>query len=254
MLRKTDRVQTVRPHEGEVKHGIVTSVKGGKVCVILDDGSTFTNVDARHFVPSDKPTPAREVFKKSDRVMWQSKNEVGILVTKFGVVEKSDMAFAKVVIDGGKYEYKVATRLLSHSQVPLPTDTIKTPMDAYEVRKYKAFPITHEPNHFQAEVWKDGVKILIASNSGEGGSNDYRTISGGRNGGDLDQFFDDAKAWAAAMDCPSLMEPEGSWVEWAAVGKKYGETAYDNLEDMRKFYKEHAAHKASAEPKSGVKV
>jgi hypothetical protein len=161
-------------------------------------------------------------------------------------VTKVSIKTAKVTASDGEFEYTVPFGAIKPSDKPVEKDP-PSPMDAYEVRKYKEVAGHDDSQPFQAEIWKNGKKILIASNDGWGGSNNYSPANWESEGckEDLSQFHKDADAWQLQFGIKKPFEPADDWIAWYAYSRPVGITAAQYCkkyqDEMNKFMGAEAA-------------
>ena len=159
-------------------------------------------------------------YSKGDRVEFDHKNE-----TLYGVVSRGGAKGCKVIIDGGKLEYRVPPSMIRESSRPLQQDD-PHPMDAWALKSYQEVPaMSEETAAFTAAVMKDGKTLLSAKNDGHGGCNTYYPIVGGY--ASVTQFHEDAKQWLMDHGMPEedCFEAGDMWLSWKATQAPYGVTA-----------------------------
>lgn len=229
---KDDRVESVSPHKGEVLCGIVMSVSGVMVKVLLDDGERVFRAPASRFTLSAKAVPAKltNPFRVKDRVEWDAEGAV-----RFGTVTGVFGIKVKVTEDGGENLISGMASVFRLSTTPLVLDETKTPMDAYEVRGYRVVAGHDDSTPFVASIFRDGKKILSASDDGWGGGSCYHGEPA-----DEQKFYEDAQKWAAIN---GRKAPTGGsadlWVEWVVSRKPFGVMARDYL-DFGKLFQQEA--------------
>jgi hypothetical protein len=156
-------------------------------------------------------------FKKGSRVQFVNKDE-GLVVGTVKSINK--FGLAKIVQDGGKYEWKVGAAKLKDGP-PLPKDD-PSPMDKWSVTDYKCIGGDETPM-YAAKVRLNGKVVGESSNGGTGGSDNFYFSDRGVS----DQFYADVKAWWVQMGgkVNEYSEVEGLWVDWYANHKPVGITA-----------------------------
>ena len=162
-------------------------------------------------------------LKKGDRVVFVIDGE-----TKYGVVFRGGKK-PTVYLDGGEKSVTGHADLFHLSAHPLPADE-PSMMDDWDVVRYKDFGNGYETPSFEARISYKGECVLVASNHGTGGPNDYH--------GDralINQLATDAKAWGEQFGYPYDFEVEDTWVEWAGRERKYGVLAVDYLKEYPTF-------------------
>jgi hypothetical protein len=85
-------------------------------------------------------------------------------------------------------------------------------LGGYEIKAYKSHGAGREGGGFTANIYRDGKKVLVVSNTGNGGPNDYEDAATGRrhSGKELEGF--QAMALKAFPDKP--FEAEDGFVEF----------------------------------------
>jgi hypothetical protein len=229
MITKGQRIKTLRPVEGFLKEGMVLSNRNGKISVVTDDGLLLSGDEAA-FLPSDTPIPPHFLLRKNDRVEWE---DPATKSKRFGVVSARRSHGLEVVEDGGEKVVFIPYGQVFPSSEPLAIDTKKTPMDCYEVRKFKsAEHLSEETLAFSAEIWKAGRPILRVSNDGHGGSNRIVPLEG-YNYDVVHQAVKDSSEWFEAFTGrQSAIETLDTWVLWFATKRPYGVTAEDYLKEF----------------------
>jgi len=171
---------------------------------------------AMKFIPvlKDGKTVLLKVPSKGDRIMFPCNGE-----TIHAVVTKVSTKTFKATARTEEMEYTVPFGVIKPSNKPIEKDP-PNPMDSYELRKYKEVAGHDDTQPFQAEIWKDGKMILIASNDGWGGSNNYQG-----NPEVFSQFHKDAEAWELQFGIKKPFEPAGNWISWYAYCRPVGTTA-----------------------------
>lgn len=162
------------------------------------------------------------VIKKGDRVECTIKG-----VLKYGVVVKGGKVIT-VILDGGVYEVKGQASAFSLSDHPLLKDDPSI-MDKYSVHGYKEIAGHGDSPTFQAKIYKDGKPFLNVSNDGWGGNNDYGYGAG------VEEFYNDAKAWALSNGDAELIDPNDDWVYWYQFKRPYGVTSKMYIAEFEDF-------------------
>ncbi len=158
-------------------------------------------------------------FKKGDRVEWIQGPE-----TKYGVIFRGGKR-PTIYVDGGEKTVSGPASAFNYSDHPMPTDEPSV-MDDWDVVRYKDFGNGEETPSFEARISYKGECVLVASNHGTGGCNNYH--------GDralINQLEADAKAWGKQFGYPYDFEAHDTWVEWAGRERKYGKLAVDYFKE-----------------------
>jgi hypothetical protein len=157
-------------------------------------------------------------FKKGDRVQFVSSKDGQTVV---GTVKSmSKVGLAKVLQDGGQYEWKVGAAKLQPGPA-LPKDE-PSPMDAWSVTGYRCIGGDETPM-YSAKVRLDGKAVAEASNGGCGGPDNLYFCDKATS----DRFYADVKAWWVQMGgaVGEHGEVEALWVDWYVNGRPAGVTA-----------------------------
>jgi len=165
-------------------------------------------------------------FKKGDRVQFTNKDE-GVVIGTVKSINK--LGLAKVVQDGGKYEWKIGAAKLQPGPA-LPKDE-ESLMDAWSVTGYKCIGGDETPM-YTAKIRRDDRVVGRCSNGGSGGPDEFhfddvttRIV-----------FYADVKAWWKQMGGKGdTSEVEALWVDWFVNHKPVGITAKAYVDDYNQM-------------------
>ena len=120
--------------------------------------------------------------------------------------------------------------------IPTPNMDESGIMNAYELKAYKEAG-GEETIRFEAKLYKNGKPLALVSNGGYGGCDDYYPI-GKATHKDIEQFREDAKAWAIHYGEEEPFEAESYWIEWITGAKPKGMNSKLYWEDSIKQHAE----------------
>jgi len=155
-----------------------------------------------------------------------------------GVVERGGKRRVTVVIFGEPNKaVKGSPICFTPTEFDIPEDPSPDPMAGYEVRKHRIIPkLCDDTIAYHAEVWKDGKRILDASNNGSGGPDSFYPTQKGKTYAVVKQFEDNADAWARECGLKNPFESGGMWIDWYINHRPYGETARDYMQEFAGKY------------------
>lgn len=183
------------------------------------------------------------MFKKGDRVKWEWEGQI-----HYGTVLRKTRDQAKVVEDGCVDEqWHLNMSRIQHSDRPLPTDTIKTSMDAYSIRTFHKVGVGSDGFMYTGKIFKDNKHVLDIVDDGGGGPLLFHRVKKDDDKS-LDEFFAAIKEWWHAMGGDvETSEPEGLWVDWQVNERQYGVTGKDyvtrHLQRMEELMARHKVPK-----------
>lgn len=221
-FKKNGRVSFL--FEGAETLGVVFSAAaaGQRLKVVLDDGVRCVSGSSRIFSPSSEPLPKALInpFKKGDRVGWVDRDGASFV----GTVVKVSQTNVNATHDGGDVTTVGHFSGFAPSSVPLVLDSVATPMDAYEVRNYRKIRGHDDTQPFEANIYRNGRRVLAASDDGWGGGVAYEGPED-----DLQQLYADAGEWARINGDTPDNECAGIWIDWYVNRRPFGGLAANYL-------------------------
>ena len=164
-------------------------------------------------------------MKKGDRVEFVFEGE-----TCYGVIFRGGKK-PTVYRDGGERQIQGAAALFTISEHPLPADEPSV-MDKWTIVSYTGHGNGEETPSFTARIALNGKIVLVASNHGTGGPNNYHPAGVHKGSRALiDHLEADAKVWGKQFGYPYDFEAQDTWVEWAGREKIYGKKAVDYFKE-----------------------
>lgn len=219
-------------------------LKIGKITQILTDENKVVKLSKEQFgafvFPSKKTLPkdslANFKLEKGDFVEFNYQNE-----KKNGVVKKLKDAVMIVVnaTDGMQYEIKGISA--TKKEQIIKEDPI---MKDWTIKGYKVNEkLSNETLCFEATIYKNGKKVILAANRGTGGSTDYYPL--GEEGRKIiNEFEEKIKEWAQFYGLKQKFEIEDIWIayktEEEAMGismEEFIKKQNDIYDDMEEFIK-----------------
>jgi hypothetical protein len=99
----------------------------------------------------------------------------------------------------------------------------------YEVKNYRKLPIGMEGGAFTASIWRDGKRVMLVENAGNGGANTYTDLSSPKTplrhrGEEIDRF----KKTASAMYGPDKYESDDALFAFVQLGSEVDRLARIN--------------------------
>lgn len=159
-------------------------------------------------------------FKKGDRVEWNFKSDE----THYGTVIGKVKDGFKVIEDGHPDEvWSLLEFRLRPTEHPIPKDSIKTRMDAYEVRKFKKVGTGMDGYIYTGKIFKDGRPILDIVDDGSGGPMLFHRIRRDDDNS-LSEFMSALHEWWENLGGKPTSEPENLWIDWQVNERMYGVT------------------------------
>jgi len=168
-------------------------------------------------------------LRKGQQVTFKQGGE-----TKKGVVERGGKTKATVVLFGNPEKaVRGSIFCFTPTEFDLVEDPSPDPMAGYEIRNHRIVPkMCDDTIAYHAEVWKDGEKIIEASNNGGGGPDNFWPCQKGSTFAVVKAFQDDADAWARECGRNKPFESGGMWVEWYVNQRPYGVTARAYMQEF----------------------
>lgn len=123
----------------------------------------------------------------------------------------------------------------------------------YELKNYKRLPIGMEGNAFTASLWRDGKRVMLVENQGNGGANVYTDLSDPKtprrhHGPEIERL---QKA-ASEMYGPNHYESDDTLVSFIQMGTEIDKAAQKNGWPRHEFVE--SVMKDSQEMNSGVEA